>query len=313
MNRCRPVTRRTKTRASHKNMGKDSSINYTREAFLHPLNMGVLLVSTISAFVLSDMGLISNLVLSMTFGVELMYLGIVPRLPRFRKNVKLRKLREKNEADEEKDVFYQLDQKSKKRFLVLKHLAKLIKENFDKLPYSSQGLLENIRKKIGELISNYLTLLDLHKRYQLYMNTSVEDSLKREVQKEKSKIEELESERLKRTKARRVAILKKRLKKFEIAKEKYLVCETHLETIEDAIRYIYEQSMTMSNPEEIGFQLDNLLEEVEETSQLIDDLDQDILPLHSDLDELDLDAELSEIESDNDSDSGVKSSKRVKG
>lgn len=294
-------------------MGKDSSINYTREAFLHPLNMGVLLVSTISAFVLSDMGLISNLVLSMTFGVELMYLGIVPRLPRFRKNVKLRKLREKNEADEEKDVFYQLDQKSKKRFLVLKHLAKLIKENFDKLPYSSQGLLENIRKKIGELISNYLTLLDLHKRYQLYMNTSVEDSLKREVQKEKSKIEELESERLKRTKARRVAILKKRLKKFEIAKEKYLVCETHLETIEDAIRYIYEQSMTMSNPEEIGFQLDNLLEEVEETSQLIDDLDQDILPLHSDLDELDLDAELSEIESDNDSDSGVKSSKRVKG
>ena len=56
------------------------------------------------------------------------------------------------------------------------------------------------------------------------------------------------------------------------------MCETHLETIEDAVRYIYEQSMTMSNPEEIGFQLDNLLTEVDETSQLIDDLDQDILP-----------------------------------
>lgn len=285
-------------------MDKDQSINYTREAFLHPLNMGVLLVATISAFALADVGLVSNLVLSMTFGVELMYLGIVPRLPRFRKNVKLKKLRARNAAAEEKNAFYELDEKSKRRFLVLKHLAKLIKENFDKLPYSSQGLLENIRKKIEELISNYLTLLDLHKRYQLYMNTSVEEGLKREVEHEEKNIESLDSERLKQTKVRRVRILRKRLKKFEIAKEKYLICETHLETIEDAIRYIYEQSMTMSNPEEIGFQLDNLLEEVEETSQIIDELDQDILPMYSGLDELDLDSEIGIPESESESGSG---------
>ena len=293
-------------------MDKDTSINYTREAFLHPVNMGVLLLATVSAFALSDVGLISNVILSMAFGTELMYLGIVPRLPRFRKNVKLQKLRERNSEDEEKNVFQELDQKSKKRFLVLKHLAKLIKENFDKLPYSSQGLLENIRKKIGELISNYLTLLDLHKRYKLYMDTSVEESLKREVENEEEKLETLKSERLKKTRVRRIAILKKRLKKFEIAKEKYLICETHLETIEDAIRYIYEQSMTMSNPEEIGFQLDNLLEEVEETSQLIDDLDQDILPSYSGLDELDLDAELKEAQAAKESEQEMDTSKRVK-
>lgn len=293
-------------------MDKDTSINYTREAFLHPINMGFLLVATVTAFTLSDAGLISNVILSMAFGSELMYLGIVPRLPRFRKNVKLQKLRERNSEDEEKSVFQELDQKSKKRFLVLKHLTKLIKENFDKLPYSSQGLLENIRKKIGELISNYLTLLDLHKRYKLYMDTSVEESLKQEVKNEEEKIETLKSERLKKTRLRRIAILKKRLKKFEIAKEKYLICETHLETIEDAIRYIYEQSMTMSNPEEIGFQLDNLLEEVEETSQLIDDLDQDILPSYSGLDEIDLDAELKEAQEAKESGQQIDTSKRVK-
>ncbi len=293
-------------------MDKDTSINYTREAFLHPVNMGFLLVATITAFTLSDVGLISNVILSMAFGTELMYLGIVPRLPRFRKNVKLQKLRDRNSEDEEKTVFQELDQKSKKRFLVLKHLTKLIKENFDKLPYSSQGLLENIRKKIGELISNYLTLLDLHKRYKLYMDTSVEESLKREVKNEEEKLETLKSERLKKTRVRRIAILKKRLKKFEIAKEKYLICETHLETIEDAIRYIYEQSMTMSNPEEIGFQLDNLLEEVEETSQLIDDLDQDILPSYSGLDDIDLDAELKEAQAAKESEQQIDTSKRVK-
>lgn len=293
-------------------MDKETSINYTREAFLHPVNMGVLLLATVAAFALSDVGLISNVILSMAFGTELMYLGIVPRLPRFRKTVKLRKLRERNPENEEKTVFQELDQKSKKRFLVLKHLTKLIKENFDKLPYSSQGLLENIRNKIGELVSNYLTLLDLHKRYRLYMDTSVEESLKQEVKNEEEKLETLKSERLKKTRSRRIVILKKRLKKFEIAKEKYLICETHLETIEDAIRYIYEQSMTMSNPEEIGFQLDNLLEEVEETSQLIDDLDQDILPTYSGLDEIDLDAELKEAQAAKESGQQMDTSKRIK-
>jgi hypothetical protein len=267
-------------------MENESSINYTREAFLHPLNMGALFVATLSAFFLSDMGMISNLILTLAFGTELIYLGIVPRLPRFRKNIHLRKIRDRSTADEGKIVFQQLDGKSQKRFLVLKHLSKLVTENFDKLPYSSQGLLENIRKKIDELLNNYLTLLDLHKRYQLYMNSAFEEGLKREVESEKKRIEELDNERLKKTRARRLIILQKRLKKFDIAKEKFLICETHLETIEDAIRYIYEQSMTMSNPEEIGFQLDNLLTEVEETSQIIDELDTDLLPGYDDLDEM---------------------------
>jgi hypothetical protein len=272
-------------------------INYTKEAFLHPVNLVTLLIATICGFVASDVGIAAELALTMICATELMYLGIVPRLPRFRKNIKLKKIREKDAEGEEKELFKSLGEKSKRQYLVLRHLVKLVKENFEKLPYSSQGLLENIRNKMEELLSNYLTLLDLYKRYQLYMNTSVEERLNEEVQEEEAHIRELESEQLKKTKARRVRILKKRLKKFEIAKEKYLICETHLETIEDAIRYIYEQSMTMSNPEEIGFQLDNLLEEMEETSSLINDLDQDTFSVHEDLDEVVLDAELKEAES----------------
>jgi hypothetical protein len=72
-----------------------------------------------------------------------------------------------------------------------------------------------------------------------------------------------------------VTILQKRLQKFTVAQEKYAMCETHLETIEDAIRYIYEQSMTMNKPEEIGFQLDNLLTDVDETAELLDTMDLD--------------------------------------
>ena len=293
-------------------MSEELNINYTREAFMNPINLGVLLVSTLTAFFMSGFGDVSSILLTTVFGIELMYLGIVPKLPRFRKKLELKKIKERHAANNEKELFQSLDNKSQKRFLVLKHLAKLVQENFEKLPYSSQGLLDNIGKKIDELLGNYLTLLDLIKRYEVYLNTSLESNLKEEVKRQIEEIKELESEKLKRTKARRVAIMQKRLKKFSVAKEKYLVCETHLETIEDAVRYIYEQSMTMSNPEEIGFQLDNLLNEVEETSQLIDDLDQDILPEYNNEWENDMDFDSILDELSDEVETEIKPAKKVK-
>jgi hypothetical protein len=257
---------------------KDDQINFTKEAFLHPLNLGVLFICTLTAFFLNDMGLVSNIILSTVFGLELVYLGIIPGMPRFRQNVKARKQKERSAGDEDKILFEQLDRKSQKKFLTLKYLTKNVEENFDKLPYTSQGLLDNIKNKMSDLLTNYLTLLDLHRRYQMYINTEVEEGLKREVEIEKKKIESVDSEKLRRTRARRLSILKKRLKKFDIAKEKFLICETHLETIEDAIHYIYEQSMTMNKGEDVGYQLDNLLNEMEETSSIIDDLDRDLMP-----------------------------------
>ena len=284
---------------------EELNINYTREAFLNPINLGVLLVSTIGALFVSNISgevgtNLSNLLLTTVFGIELMYLGIIPKLPRFRKNQELKKMRERLASSNDKDIFHELDAASKKRFLVLKKLANLVQENFKKLPYSSQGLLDNIKKKIDELLGNYITLLDLIKRYKVYLNTSLEVNLKEEVLRQIEEIKTIKSEKLKRTKARRIAIMKKRLDKFKVAKEKYLVCETHLETIEDAIKYIYEQSMTISNPEEIGFQLDNLLTEVDETSQLIEDLDQDLTPEYTIEweSELDFDSILDELSVD---------------
>ena len=277
------------------------NINYTREAFLNPINLGGMLVATIGALFFSNISVdASNVMLTSVFGLELLYLGVIPKMPRFKKRLELKKIKERNALSNYKNMFQALDPASQKRFLVLKHLAKLVQENFSKLPYSSQGLLENINKKIDELLGNYLTLLDLIKRYEVYLNTSLESSLKEEVIRQIEEIKNIESEKLKRTKARRVAIMKKRLTKFKIAKEKYLVCETHIETIEDAVRYIYEQSMTMSDPEEIGFQLDNLLTEVDETSQLIDDLDQDINPEYTTEweNELDFDSILDELSDD---------------
>lgn len=143
-----------------------------------------------------------------------------------------------------------------------------------------------------ELLSTYLNLLDMNRKYQIYMNSEVEEEIRKEVEQQENSIDNIESEKLKATRKRRLNILNKRLNKFDVAKEKYLICETHLETIEDAIRFIYEQSMTMPNAEDVGTQLDHLLEEMEETTQIIDELDQNLLP---GFDKLDKELELAEM------------------
>ena len=73
------------------------NINYTKEAFLNPINLGVLLVSTIGALYISnvsgELGIsLSNLLLTTVFGIELVYLGVIPKLPRFRKNIEHKKI-----------------------------------------------------------------------------------------------------------------------------------------------------------------------------------------------------------------------------
>ncbi len=271
---------------------KDSSINYTKEAFLHPVNLVCLLTATITALVLSNVEFVSHAILTFTFGVELIYLGVVPKLPAWQKNVRLKKRKEQTEDSGDKRIFYQLDPRSQKRFLVLKHITKEVKKNFDHLPYSSRGMLEHIQEKMEDLLTTYLTLLDMNRRFRIYMNSEVEEELRREVEKQEEKMGTIDSEKLKATKERRLKIMNKRLKKFDVAREKYLICETHLETIEDAIRYIYEQSMTMPNAEDVGIQLDHLLSEMEETTNIIEDLDQSLLP---GFDEMDRELELAQL------------------
>lgn len=272
------------------------AINYTKEAFLNPINLGSLLVLSVLGFVSGGIGFPVGLILTLICAIELLYLGVVPKMPRYRKIIKLRKLSERNIELDEKGTFQQLDEENKRRYLVMRRLVKLTKDNFDTLPYTSQGLVESIYKKVDRLLADYLTLLQLHKKYQVYTHSNIEERLKKEVEKEEGEMDSFGSEKLQKTKQRRISILKKRLNKFKLAKEKYLITETHLETINDAIRYIYEQSMTMNNPEEVGLQLDNLLVEMEETSSLIDEIGNAPYLGHSDINEEQLDIELEEAE-----------------
>ena len=255
----------------------EANINYTKEAFLNPWNLTFLIVAMAAAFGTSLLGagseFLFNTVLLFTAALELLFLGTVPRQERFRRAVKAQRAAEHSKPPTQKEVYRLLSRPNQRRYARLRDLEKKIEANYRKLSYASQGLLDSHINKIDGLLDSYLTLLNQKERYEQYGKRTEESEVVRSITDLRKDMED-DPPRVRAIKARRLKILEQRLERFKKSHENLEIIEAQLETIEDVIKYIHEQSMTLRNPEEITYQLDLLLNEVEETEASIGEIEE---------------------------------------
>ncbi|MEX0599652.1 MAG: hypothetical protein WD205_03345, partial [Rhodothermales bacterium] len=233
----------------------DLNINYTKEAFLNPINLGFLIVAMLTAFFLSGSEPWFNLMLIMAAALELMYLGVVPRNDRFRRAVRSRRAAEHAKPPSQKEIFQLLTKTSQRRYARLRKLEKDISTNYRKLSYASQGLLDSHLGKIDGLLDSYLNLLYQKERYEYTNQSSAESEVIQAISALREDMAD-DSDKVRSIKERRLRILEQRLQRFKKSSENLEIIEAQLETIEDVVKYIHEQSLTLRNPEEITFQLD---------------------------------------------------------
>ena len=248
----------------------DEPINFTKEAFMSPVNLGFLILALVVSLLLS--GPAASIALVFAAALELLYLGTVPRNDRYRRAVRARKAEEHRKAPQDRDVFRTLAKDDQKRYVRFRNMEKAIKDNYAKLPYSSQGLLDAHLKKLDGLLDAHLNLLQLKERYVQFARRTGENDIVQAITALQNEMQ-ADPPRVRAIKQRRLSILEKRLDRFKKAGENLAIIEAQLETIEDVARYVYEQSLTMQNPEEVSFQLDTLMNEVEETQQSMEALD----------------------------------------
>lgn len=252
---------------------KERDINYTKEAFLNPWNLGFLIMAMMTAFFMSGSEILFNLVLVMSAAAELMYLGIVPRQERFRRVVRSHKAAEHTRPPSQKEIFELLTRHSQRRYYRLRKIEKEIAANYRKLSYASQGLLDSHLKKIDGLLDSYLNLLYQEERYEHYQHAATERDLVTAISELKIDLQD-DPPRVRSIKERRLRILEQRLDRLKRSSENLDIINAQLETIEDVVKYIHEQSLTLRNPEEITFQLDMLLTEVEETEASVEHIEE---------------------------------------
>ena len=263
----------------------EANINYTKEAFLHPWNLIFLIAAMAAAFgtsmVIPGSEFLFNIILLFTAALELLFLGTMPRQERFRRAVKAREAAVHAKPPTQKELYRLLNRPNQRRYARLRDLEKKIEGNYRKLSYASQGLLESHISKIDGLLDSYLTLLTQKERYERYGQRTEEDEVVQSIRDLREDMAD-DPPRVKAIKARRLKILEQRLERFKKSHENLEIIEAQLETIEDVIKYIHEQSLTLRNPEEITYQLDLLLNEVEETEASIGEIE-DVFASASDL------------------------------
>jgi hypothetical protein len=252
----------------------DKDINYTKEAFLNNWNLAFLAVSIVASFVLYGvLGIELWLPLLFVSAGELLYLGTVPRNERFRRLIRSEKIAERRKPPSQKEIFQLLSRRSQRRYARLRKLKDEIRQNYQSLSYASQGLLDSHVRKIDDLLESYLNLLNQRERYSSYIENATEEDIQQSIDALKEDMAD-DSERVRAVKQRRLHVLEQRLARFKKGHENLEIIGAQLGTIEDVVKYIHEQSWTLQNPEEISFQLDTLLQEVEETQASVEEIEE---------------------------------------
>lgn len=251
---------------------RHSPVRYIREAFLHPLNVLFLSIAALAALGAAGTAYPVALIVVVALGLELLYLGTVPGTGWFRRLVDRRARRGDAQRDEGRALFYELDAGAQKQYLALRSLNRRIAENFDALPLSNRLIADSLRPRMDALLEGYLRHLHMEKRYNEYLMQVSADAISLEIRALQKQMTGIPAGRLYEVKRQRLHILLKRLERLQAAEEKVEICRSHQQTIEDATSYVYEKSLIMARPEDMGQHLDELMAELDETSLMISEL-----------------------------------------
>ncbi|MDI6402118.1 hypothetical protein QLX67_08935 [Balneolaceae bacterium ANBcel3] len=260
---------------------RNPSVNYFREALLHPLNIGFLLTVSVLALMFSGSQWAMAVIVSTGLGLELLYMGTVPGSSWFRKYIQRNIYQDDIPPDNDKKMFNELSMDQQRRFLGLCKVRDRLKENFYRLPESTRPLTQHLMHRVNHLLSDYLKHLVIQQRYEDYIYHATPGSIEIEIKALKKEMEGIRSSRLLEVKNRRLEILEKRLQKQKHSEERALICISQQQTIEDAVDYAYEKSITMAHPDELGTHLDQLMTELDETADIIKDIEDELPPTYT--------------------------------
>jgi len=248
-----------------------SSLRYVAAALRHRWSFWILGGGALAALVAS-----SDVPLLLAGGTELAFLGLVSGNARFQHAVDARTARRsaRRRARRTEALLAELAPNQREHFLGLQALAARIRENFARLEAGGEAVAAQSAGRIEALLQVFLRLLitlDDHKRY---LGSTDRERIEAELrQLEADVAAEGASDAVREIKRRRVAILRKRLERFAKARESREVIAHQLASIEDLLRLLHEQSITLRDPAALTHQLDALALEVEEAEATVRDLD----------------------------------------
>jgi hypothetical protein len=257
-------------------------INYVKEAFHLQYNW-IAMVGAGAFAVVSG----SLLPILLGAGLELMYLAIVPQNWRFQRLVRSWKFSEEQQKHQQQlgEMLRALPPELQSRYVHAAQVCGSIRSNFAQFSATSQIFLQQIDTRLQGLLNGYARLLSSAAQQQQYLRNTEQDGIKHEIaglqrtlNNDPPKVQEINK--------KRIEILTKRLQKFDKISENRKVVDAQCSAVEDVLMLVRDQSVTMRDPQQVSERLDSLVKDVEQTEEIVQQVEAIFSGMSTDMDGL---------------------------
>lgn len=238
-------------------------INYFKEAFYNQYNL-------ITLGGLGALGLMFSGFLYLAGAFELIYMAMVPTDERFQRYVRSEQNRNLLEAEEyqRKETLTHLAGADRNRLNLVRSIVQDIKEVASKVDRSSAFLVEQDLNKLDYLEKTFLRMLGSLTLLNRHLSATNTGQIQQQIEKLGKEIEAA-SPRVKAIKQRNAQILEQRLSRLTKAEEDREVLEANLDTIEDTLKLIRDNVVSLNNPQGISGQIDDVVVNMQESEKLM--------------------------------------------
>ena len=258
---------------------QNTTINYTKEAFLWPfhlIGMGIIaLAGVVTTLALNHVLKVDTSGIFLGFvGMELIFLGLITRSKRFRKAIASKYRQEIgafNYVQKLTEMYNDLSLEGQRRFEKFRGQLTLAKKNYSSLNKHFPELVAQYVNKIDGLQMNFIRLLSSYDHFPAILAADNPNSLKQQIDEIRTGMGD-DNPKLVEVKKKRIDLLQKRIRNYHQALDNQTLIEQQLKTVEETMKYFVEQSISGAGAEENTL-IDSLLKETNDLHGTLNEIE----------------------------------------
>ncbi len=236
------------------------SPNYLKAAFLNVYNLALLGGAATAAALTGDW-----LIGVGALGIEALWLVLGPDLKPFQRAVREsdRQQREKEDRARVDKLMAELSEREWQRAKALDELRREIERDMANNPSFQAILLATELEKLSQLHASFVRLASACRRAESYLQAVDVRDLQRQIAAQKNLQEKMTDEAVRDLAGKNARVLEKRLETIKEIETFLARARGQMNLIENSVRLLRDQALTMTSPDQLTEQLDDLLSGVD--------------------------------------------------
>lgn len=249
----------------------DGKPNYLKAAFANIYNL-----SLFGGAVAASLATGEYVLGAVALGAEALWLLLGPDLKPFQRAVNSAERDEREKKDRERvaKLMESLPEREWQRAKALDELRREIERDMQHNPSFQAVLLQSELEKLQHLHSSFVTLAHACQRAETYLGALDTKELERQLKAQEAIAQKMEDEAVRELAKKNIDVLHKRLSTITDIERFLARARGQMNLIENSVRLLRDQALTMNNPSQLGEQLDDLLTGVDALQQSAKDNDE---------------------------------------